>query len=60
MMEPKLRALLERCIDDGISHGFARAHKHTDKPSEQLIAEEIQREIWDEIDEWFDFPEPPA
>jgi len=34
--------------------GWARAHKHTDNPDENLIKQEIDHEITNAIYEWFD------
>jgi hypothetical protein len=55
MMIPKTYELLDRCIDEGISFGYARAFKHTDTPSESAIHESIHREVMNQIHEWFEF-----
>jgi hypothetical protein len=57
-MIPKIYPLLERCIEDGLSRGWTRAHKHTETPSEQLILDEQMNAITLEIFEWFEFKEP--
>jgi hypothetical protein len=54
-MTPNCRKLLELCIETGITYGYARAYKHADKPDERLIQESIEREIWSQIDEFFDW-----
>lgn len=54
MMTPKILPLLERCIEDGLTRGWNRAHKHTDEPSEERILEEQFNAIMGEIWEWFD------
>ena len=56
-MKPNIRRLLERAIDDGISYGYHRAHKYTDTPDEDLLAERINHGIWLEIDLIFSFDE---
>jgi hypothetical protein len=54
-MKPKPRAILDRCIENGIAFGWAHAHKHTDTPQPQHIQQEIEHAIWLEIDEFFSF-----
>lgn len=54
-MRPKIRQLLEESIENGIWHGFEKAHKHTDHPADSQIIEEIEHYIWLYIDERFDF-----
>jgi hypothetical protein len=55
MMIPKTYEILDRCIDEGISFGYARAFKHTDAPSEAAIHESIHREVMNQIHEYFEF-----
>lgn len=54
-MKAKDHLVLEMCIKNGIDWGWARAHKHTDTPGENLIKQEIECAIEHEISEWFDF-----
>ena len=54
-MKPKIRTILEECIETGIEHGLNMAHKHTDNPTELNIKSCIEIAIWLEIDEHFDF-----
>ena len=56
-MTPDTRKLLDRCIEDGVAVGLRRAFKHTDQPTEDALAEEIQRAVGVQIDEWFTFKE---
>jgi hypothetical protein len=60
-MKPKTYQLLQQCIEDGIARGWMRAHKHHDKPSEDVVKEEIYNCILGSIREWFDFDDssPP-
>ena len=53
-MKPKVHYVLEMCIKNDIDFGWNRAHKHTDTPSENLLKQELENEIWNQIDEWFD------
>ena len=48
-------AVLEECIEIGISGGMNRAHKHTDNPTEEHLKEEILRYIMLQICEKFKF-----
>ena len=54
MMKPKTHLVLELAVKQGIDMGWARAHKHTDNPDENLIKQEIDHEITNAIYEWFD------
>jgi len=47
--------LMERCIEDGLAYGWARAHKHNSNPTDAAILEEQRRYIMAEIAEWFVF-----
>ena len=57
MMKPKFNLVLEQCIETGIQFGLNRSFKHDDDPSTQVIAENVHREIMNQIYEWFDFDE---
>ena len=54
-MKPRIRHILERAIDEGISYGYHRAHKYTDTPDENLLSQCINYAIWLEIDAIFAF-----
>jgi len=54
-MRPKIRQILEECIEIGIEHGYSRAHNYSDDPLKHHIYGEIENAIWLEIDERFDF-----
>lgn len=54
-MKPKIRAILEDCIERGVRRGYSRAHKHTPSPKEESIFESIEDCIMGEIYEWFSF-----
>ena len=53
-MIPKTYELLDRCVDEGISFGYARAFKHTDTPSEAAIHDSIHHEVMSQICGWFE------
>lgn len=48
-------AIIERAIDEGITAGWRRAHKHLDNPSEETIASEIHNAIMLNLTEVIDF-----
>ena len=54
-MKAKIRQILEECIQNGIWHGYERAHKYADEPNQCDLIDEIEYQIWLEIDERFDF-----
>jgi hypothetical protein len=54
-MTPKFKSVLEYAIETGIKIGYARAHKHSDKPDEHIIHRHIEEAVWNELFEWFDF-----
>ena len=58
-MQPNIRTILAKRIEQGIEYGWSRAHKHTDEPHPSKIIESIEIEIWNEIDEVFDFEIKP-
>jgi hypothetical protein len=58
-MKPNIRTILTQAIDRGIDYGWSRAHKFTDSPDESRIKGSIEIDIWNEIDEVFDFEIEP-
>ena len=54
-MTPKFMPVLEMCIDNGLSRGWHRAHKHNANPDERSILNEQATCIIGELYEWFDF-----
>ena len=61
LMKVKYHVILTRCIEDGISMGWKRAHKHTDTPEVAKIHDAIALAIDQELNDVFDFSdEKPA
>lgn len=56
-MKPKVRVILEQCIEEGIRFGWRRAHKHVENPSEDAIFSSMEDEIMNKIYEYFEFDE---
>ena len=52
-MKAKMYPLLERCIEDGVALGYARAHKHTDNPDESHMIASLEQAIMNVIDDAF-------
>lgn len=46
-------AVLEECIEIGISGGWIKAHKHTDTPTDDYIKEQILHYIMLQVCEKF-------
>ncbi len=56
-MRPNAHKLISDCIERGIARGYARAHKHSDDPGENVIKHEIEEAIMNEISDYFLFDE---
>jgi len=55
-MRPKIRPLLEMCINEGVLRGYRRAHKHVENPTEESICEHIEEQIMSSLYDYFNFP----
>ena len=55
IMKPKILPVLEMCIENGLTHGYRRAFKHNDNPTEEQITDQIKQSIMNELYEWLDF-----
>ncbi len=47
--------VLSDCVEQGINHGWYKAHKHTDTPDEQSIKTAMDDAVMAEICDYFDF-----
>ncbi|MFZ9315677.1 MAG: hypothetical protein ACO24P_00160 [Candidatus Nanopelagicaceae bacterium] len=54
MLKPKTYPILQQAIEEGVLHGYNRAHKHVEKPDEILLVESIVKYTMEAIFEWFD------
>ena len=54
-MKPKYHELISRAVEEGVAYGFNRAHKHIDKPSDEVIKDSICEQVMNSICEVFDF-----
>ena len=56
-MKPKLFHILNVAVEEGVRQGWHRAHKHNDKPHEDVIKEYIEDAVMSAIHEYFVFDE---
>ena len=56
-MRPKIRPLLEMCINEGVLRGYRRAHKHVENPTEESICQHIEEQVMSSLYEYFEFDE---
>jgi len=54
MLRPKVYPILLQAIEEGVLHGYNRAHKHVDQPDEILLVEMIVKHTMESVLEWFD------
>ncbi|MEC8066439.1 MAG: hypothetical protein VXY59_02720 [Pseudomonadota bacterium] len=58
-MKLKAYHIIHRAVEEGISYGMQRSHKHTDTPSKEHIQQEILRSVMNNMDEIIDFEDDP-
>ena len=56
-MPPKFDKILEMAVEQGVSYGYRRAHKHMENPTEGAIIDNVVEQVMNALDEWFDFEE---
>jgi hypothetical protein len=54
-MKPRTREIIERCLEEGVRHGYRRAHKHVENPPELAFIDDVVNCIWLELDTYFSF-----
>jgi hypothetical protein len=54
-MKPKFRKVLEIAVEQGVSYGYCRAHKHVENPTEGAIIDSIVEQVMNSLDDWFEF-----
>jgi len=54
-MKPKFHKILEMAIEQGVSYGYRRAHKHIENPTESAIIDNVVEGVMNSLYEWFDF-----
>jgi len=56
-LEVNVYKLVSRAVEDGITSGWYRAHKHTDAPGSEEIKWQIENAIMNELSEIFIWPD---
>ena len=56
-MKPKFSKVLETAVEQGVSYGYRRAHKHIENPTEGAIIDSVVEQVMNSLDDWFDFEE---
>lgn len=54
MLKPKSYPILLQAVEEGVLHGYNRAHKHVDRPDEILLVDSIVKYTMESILEWFE------
>ena len=54
-MKPKFRKVLEIAVEQGVSYGYRRAHKHIENPTEGAIIDSIVEQVMNSLNDWFEF-----
>jgi hypothetical protein len=54
-MKPKIRVILEDCIERGIERGYRLAFKHSESPLPENIQVTVYSAVMNEISEYFSF-----
>lgn len=52
-------AVMQRAVEEGLRYGWSRAHKHTNKPTEDAVMECLETHVMSAICELFDFGDWP-
>lgn len=52
--------VLYRAVEEGLGYGWHRAHKHTDKPDEDAIRQQILDGVMSAVCEYFTFGDDAA
>ena len=55
MMRPKFHKILEIAVEQGVSYGYRRAHKHIENPTEGAIIDNVVEQVMNSLDEYFTF-----
>lgn len=56
-MKPNFYKILEMAVEQGVSYGYRRAHKHVENPTELMICDHIEQCVMEQIHEYFTFDE---
>ncbi len=48
-------AVIARAVEEGVAYGLTRAHKHTNRPSREMLQEAIERAVLNDLCEVLQF-----
>jgi hypothetical protein len=51
----KMYEIVSRAVEEGVALGVNRAHKYTDTPTREGIAEEVERAVMESLSDVIDF-----
>ena len=54
-MRVRAYTVLSEAVERGVAFGWSHAHKHESNPSEDIVCENMEREVLNAICEAFDF-----
>lgn len=54
MLKPKTYPILLQAIEEGVLHGYNRAHKHVESPDGVLLVDSIVKYTMESVLEWFE------
>jgi hypothetical protein len=57
VVKPNVYAIISRAVEEGVNWGWQHAHKHTDKPSEGYLKEQIENDVMNALCEVIKFDE---
>jgi hypothetical protein len=57
VVKPNVYAIISRAVEEGVSWGWQHAHKHTDKPGEGYLKEQIENDVMNALCEVIKFDE---
>ena len=56
-MKPRFKQVLELAIQEGVTDGLIRAHKHDNNPTTEQIIVSVEEAVMSSLWEWFDMEE---
>ena len=56
-MKPKLYVILEQAVEEGVTRGYHKSHKHVENPTRETLIENITDYVMSSIHEYFTFEE---
>jgi hypothetical protein len=57
-MTPDAFKVIQMAVQDGVAIGVRRLYKRVENPTEDEMIDTVEREVMNQICEWFKFQEP--